>query len=262
MERPRQRIERGMFVREYPGDSKLPVIVYIHGLGESGLCFEEIARSVCGWGWRQLIPDLPGYGRSVWPAAPQSFAGVVSHVSQWLRDRGERKVLLLGHSLGGVLALLFAESHPESVRGVIDIDGNKSLADCTFSGQAAAVPQVEFSARVFHRLREAVFEGGSSEPALRGYYASLRLADPQTFHAQALELVALSAAEKLAARLAALPCAKLYIAGAPGGASPRSLALLTAAGIDSAIVSPAGHWPFIDQPDQFAALVRSFLGRL
>ena len=102
-------------------------------------------------------------------------------------------------------------------------------------------------------MRASVYERGISEPALRGYHAALVLACPDLFHANALDLVALSSQEVLAARLAALAVPTSFIAGAPGGICARSKALLDAHGVRWDGIEPAGHWPHVDQPDAFAA---------
>jgi len=103
---------------------------------------------------------------------------------------------------------------------------------------------------------------GLDDPAHRGYYASLRLADPRVFHRHAQDLVALSAAGDLARRLANLSMPARYLAGEPRGVSPRSVQALQAAGVPCSAVTPAGHWPFIDQPDAFAHVLVRFLESL
>ena len=79
------------------------------------------------------------------------------------------------------------------------------------------------------------------------------------FHQHSRDLVALSAAGSLARRLAAVPVHSRYMAGEPGGASPRSVEALQAAGVPRSTVTPSGHWPFIDQPEAFAHVLHGFL---
>ena len=62
--------EEGMFLRDTAPPEPGLTLLFIHGLGESGLCFEELARRPELKALRLLIPDLPGYGRSPWPAKP------------------------------------------------------------------------------------------------------------------------------------------------------------------------------------------------
>jgi pimeloyl-ACP methyl ester carboxylesterase len=251
-------IERGMFVRARPGEAGAPVVLWIHGLGESGLCFEEIARHPALDAAVALIPDLPGYGRSAWPATPASLEEVADLLAEWLRARGVRPTVV-GHSMGGVIGVLMAERHPDVVEQLVNVDGNVSIGDCNFSGRAAAFALPSFVAHGFAELKAFVYAGGAASPALRGYFASMAHADPRTFHLHARELVAVSEPETMAARLAHLPRPVTYVPGFPDGACPRSRELLDGAGVAVAEIAPAGHWPFIDQPDAFATAVAALL---
>ncbi len=250
--------ERGMVVREL-GAAAAPAVLWLHGLGESGLCFERVLGEPTLRNLRHLVPDLPGYGRSPWPETPPTLAAVADHLAGWLGDRGEGPVAVVGHSMGGVVATLLAERHPEVLRSVVDVDGNLSPGDCAYSGEATGHELEAFVEEGFDRLRARVYALGADDEAHRGYWASLRLADPATFHLHALELVELSAAEELAGRLAQLPMPVLYVAGSPGGACARSIELLAAAEVPTLLVGPSGHWPFVDRAAFFAAAVRDRL---
>jgi len=252
-------IERGMYLREIGPAGGTPV-VWVHGLGESGLCFEGIVTHPRLGGRRHLIPDLPGYGRSAPQAPPQDFASLADHLVAWLDVRGEGQVDLVGHSLGGVIVLILAERHPDRVRRLVDVDGNKSAADCVYSGRALEWSSDDFVRGGFDALRADIGEAAGSDPAVLGYVRSLALTDGSTFRAHAEELVRLSGLEELAHRLSALEIPARYIAGVPGGAPPRSLALLHAAGLEPIRVEPSGHWPFVDQPDDFAEILEGILG--
>ena len=66
--------ECGMFVRESRPQGVCGTIVYIHGLGESGLCFERLIAEPRLDRWHQLAPDLPGYGKSPFPDRPTTLS--------------------------------------------------------------------------------------------------------------------------------------------------------------------------------------------
>ncbi len=250
-----------MVVRRLAGAASCSTLLWVHGLGESGLCFERALAEPTLAGLAHLVPDLPGYGRSPHPAEPLTLGDTARHLAAWLRWRGPGPVVVVGHSMGGVVATLLAEQDPGVVRAVVDVDGNLSLGDCTFSGQAAAEELGSFVRSGFDRLRDAVFAAALTDAAHRGYHVSLRLADPRSFHRHSLELVELSTGEELALRLRRLPVPAAYVAGSPGGACARSLELLAAAGVETVAVGPSGHWPFVDQPAAFAAALVALLDR-
>jgi pimeloyl-ACP methyl ester carboxylesterase len=230
-------------------------IVYIHGLGESGVCFDPLVGDPALRGFRHVVIDLPGYGRAAWPAEPASLA----ELAEWVAARLEPDAILVGHSMGGVIGVELCERHPGAIGGFANIEGNVTPGDCTASAVAAAQPIDDFVARGFDRLRDDTYEQGATDRAKRGYFASMRFADPRSFHRHAAELVRVSADESMAARLAAIAARTpfVYVAGVPGGAAARTLELLAERAIPTVRVEPAGHWPFVDQPGAVAdALLR------
>jgi len=258
----RQTVEMGMFVREL-GPARAPLtLLWVHGLGESGLCFERIAAHPALSAFRHLIPDLPGYGRSAWSDRPLPLAAQAGLLASWLRHRGEEPVVLAGHSMGGVLGTLFCREYPERVRAFVNVEGNLSPEDCVFSGQAVRMAEGRFVGGGFSKMRELIYSQGAQLPALRGYYASLRLCDPRLFHLNSRELVETAAREEMARQLAALPLPAWYVAGAPDGVCRRSHLLLDQAGLRPLVLEPSGHWPFIDQPDRFADELAGMLAEI
>lgn len=246
-----------MFVREVPARSGTPAgtIVYIHGLGESGLCFEGLMLHPRLGRWHQLAADVPGYGRSPGEKAPLSLAEQADRLADWIRSRASRPVALVGHSMGGVSGLLLCERHPDVVDRFVNVEGNMTIEDCTFSGKAAADPLEAFLARGFARLLEQVYRAGITDEAHRRYFASMRHGDPRQYHRNSGELVEVAASETPAARLAALPMPVTYIAGVPRGAGERSRGIAARAGLDTVVIEDAGHWPFLDHPDAFAGVL-------
>ena len=247
--------EHDMVVRRFGSG---PELVWIHGLGEQSASFDAIAAQLPGF--THVLPDLPGYGRSPWPAslpAGDSLVYAAERLASWL---GDRAPILAGHSLGGVLAQYVAERI--AVAGVIDIDGNLTRGDCTFSARAIEYTPADFTARGFDVLRDEVYKSGIANPALRGYYAAMRAASPLVFHRHATDLVAVSTTETLVGRLAGLRAPVLFIAGVPGGICERSRSLLTKHAVRWIGIDDSGHWPFIDQPDAFAGAVKQFTASL
>lgn len=93
-----------------------PLLVLLHGLGGTAELWrgvETLLPDAWPGGWLAL--DLPGHGRSG-PASSYTFDAQAALVADVLPTG--REVVLLGHSMGGMVALALAGSHPE-VRRVI-----------------------------------------------------------------------------------------------------------------------------------------------
>lgn len=249
----------GLYVRRRPAHSPRATLLWIHGLGESGLGFEDLFANPRLAAWSMVAPDLAGYGKSPWPDSPLRLREQAAALADWLGARVGDPVVVVGHSMGGVVGTILCELAPDSVRGFINVEGNISIEDCTFSSRAAALELEVFLSKGFGDLLDSVFAAGFDSPALRAYYPSLRICDPRAYHLNSTELVELSQAEDMARRMAALSVPSCYLHGAPGGAGMHSQGLLRAAGIELAAVDGAGHWPFLDQAEAFVTKLSYFL---
>src|SRR5580658_6109908 len=78
------------------------VLLLLHGLGATGDVWDPLARR---WPGRWLAPDLPGHGGSP-PLAAYSFDGLAEAVAGIVQPSS--RIVVLGHSLGGVVGLALA----------------------------------------------------------------------------------------------------------------------------------------------------------
>lgn len=99
------------------GSDSGPLLVLLHGLGATADVFagvEQVLAETWPGGWITL--DLPGHGRSGWDA-PYSFASHAAAVRTLLPH--DRDVVVLGHSMGGVVALELADGSTTVPLGVV-----------------------------------------------------------------------------------------------------------------------------------------------
>lgn len=237
------------------------VLLYLHGLGESGLCFENIITHPDLADWQHIVPDLPGYGKTFWPQNPLTLEQHAAFVNQWIEKNKWDSVILVGHSMGGVLGTLLYEYYPEHIHGFVNIEGNISLGDCVYSSQAASQSLSHWLETGFKKFHDNLFQLGNDDSASRGYFVSVRICDPKSFYQNSQDLVHASKTRKLAARFANLKIPGIYIGGVPRGIAPVSRELLSEAGVAYRTVENAGHWPFIDQPDHFIKIMSEFLSQ-
>ena len=90
-------------------------------------------------------PSLLGYGANADTApATITLANQVEYVAQLVRARfGDGRFHLVGHSVGGVVAALFANKYPEVVASLITAEGNFTLRDAFWSASVARMNQSE-----------------------------------------------------------------------------------------------------------------------
>lgn len=255
-----------LFLYRRRADAPRGTLFYIHGLGESGRCFEQLMADPGLRSWNHLAADLPGYGRSPWADEPLTLAEHAVRLGELLDATCDEPVVVVGHSMGGVIGTLLAEHSPRRVRAFVNVEGNISLDDCNYSSQAARWSEDAWLTDGFdeflgHLSRDAQKSETPTSEVLRRYHASARLCDPRAFHRNGVDLVAASRKEDLASRMAAIDRPRAYVYGSPRGTGSHSRDLLTAAGIEPVDVRDAGHWPFLDQHEIFVTMIRAFLGR-
>jgi pimeloyl-ACP methyl ester carboxylesterase len=84
----------------------------LHGFAEDGTVWDNQIDALCG-ACRLIIPDLPGNGRSAALTIPISIEEMAAVIKGLLDQLNIAKVNLIGHSMGGYIALAFAALYPE-----------------------------------------------------------------------------------------------------------------------------------------------------
>jgi len=93
-----------------------------------------------------FTPDLIGYGQRRSEDAHITLADQAAMLARFLHDEIGGPAWVLGHSVGGIAAMLLADLVPELVRGVINVEGNFTLKDAFWTGRIAALPDAEWAA--------------------------------------------------------------------------------------------------------------------
>lgn len=97
------------------GPEGAPVLILVHGWGlESGMWWD--ARRMLSQRYRVMVFDLAGLGRSRGPSDKRyTLDRYADHLMQLVRQASPRKVVLVGHSIGGMILQQFCERHPEAL---------------------------------------------------------------------------------------------------------------------------------------------------
>lgn len=149
------------------GDS----IVLLHGFGGAAsnwtLLAPELAKRA-----RVIVPDLPGHGgSSALPAPPETLDPFADRVAYLLSE----PALVVGHSMGGVVALRLAARRPELVRGLV-LAGCAGISSATRGAERAlTLVSLVKPGKHVSRWRRAV----ARRARLRGLaFGSISVADP------------------------------------------------------------------------------------
>jgi pimeloyl-ACP methyl ester carboxylesterase len=98
-------------------------IVILHGLMGGLSNFEEVADFFSEKGYKIVIPELPIYTQNILKTNVKAFA---RYVKDFITFKGFDRVILLGNSLGGHIALYHAKMYPEKMLGLV-ITGSSGL---------------------------------------------------------------------------------------------------------------------------------------
>lgn len=96
------------------GENGKPVVTLLHGKNFNGAYWQETARFLHAKGYGVLMPDQIGFGKSSKPVDYQYSFGALAHNTRALmQSLGIGKSIIVGHSMGGMLATRFALNYPE-----------------------------------------------------------------------------------------------------------------------------------------------------
>jgi pimeloyl-ACP methyl ester carboxylesterase len=258
-----------VFVRCTPYDSRRPTLLFIHGLGDSGFAFLEVFEDRRFRDFNLFVPDLPGYGRSLpAPSGDYSFAAQARRLCTLADEFGLGPFCVVGHSLGGDLAVLLADTdRRERITGLVNVEGNLTREDLFISARVVeAAQQADFPTWFRTEFMENLVlrTWGRRWASCQRYYASLELCDLEAFRANATEAynhgrsLAPGEPSPAAEAFAGLSIPKVFCWGGESLAD-ETRRFLQEASFPNRRFEDAFHWPMIDQPEEFYAFLRDFV---
>ncbi|MFF4183610.1 alpha/beta fold hydrolase [Streptomyces sp. NPDC001691] len=241
--------ERGSRIRWTESQGKGPALVYVHGLGSmSAVYHAHVAGHPALAGRRQLFVDLPGHGISDRPADfGYTLADHADALAAVLDAAGVSGAELVGHSMGGAVAIVLADRRPDLVARLLLCEANLDPDPAPTAGSSgiASYPEEEF-----------VRGGGFAAVLARVgplWAATMRLADPLGLHRTAVGLVR-GTRPTMRELLMKLPVDRTYLVGGLSG-ELRGRAELTGCGVRVVTIPDAGHNIMFDDPAAFVRAV-------
>jgi pimeloyl-ACP methyl ester carboxylesterase len=94
-------------------------VVLLHGFNFAGFYFGGPIDALRKEGFRVIVPDQIGFGRSSKPIIPYNFHDMARNTFAILQSLKIAKAMVVGHSMGGMLAARFASQYPDVVERVV-----------------------------------------------------------------------------------------------------------------------------------------------
>lgn len=243
----------GMNVRYYLTDNfdAKKAVVFLHGWGSEAALFGKLVDGCES----AVAVDLPGFGGSEKPKEDWSLGDYVSFVKNFLGHMGVEKPVLVGHSFGGSIAIEYASNHESGIEKLILIGSagirRKSFKKMMFlvlSKTIGFVFRIPGLGRMRDFARKRFYKAIDSEDYIRsgelsGIYKKI-------------------INEDISGDLSKITVPTLLIWGENDKETPLSDAREMQEAIHGSkleIIEDAGHYAFLDKPQEFEKIFFSFI---
>jgi pimeloyl-ACP methyl ester carboxylesterase len=254
-----------------------PVLLLIHGITSSSGAWSDVVPALAEH-YTVIAPDLLGHGGSAKPRGDYSLGAYASGLRDLLAALGHDRATVVGHSMGGGIAMQLAYQFPERVERLVLVSSGGLGHEVGIVLRAATLPGAELVLPLITRRwpREILLGGGHllrnlglrTRADVRGTAFGLTsLADPEARNA--FLHTARSIMDASGQRVSALD--RLYLAeamptlivwGDRDPMIPLKHGLAAHEAIPHSrleVFADSGHYPFNEDPERFVAVLRDFI---
>lgn len=245
-----------------------PAIVLLHGLYQDADCWATLAVELSA-SHRVVCCDLRGCGRSA-DGATVTIAQLAADLGALIDALGLDRPIVVGHSLGGQAALLFAVQQPQRLRGLVLAAVSPLAMDAAmgpaYGAFAQLAPAMGLTDQLADSMLSLVYSADSLDHGPGGLELYRRqltlLRSPQEV---ATQIGAYTGRPALEDRLTAIACPTLIVAGeldTTVSLASAQLLNLRIAGSALVLLPDASHMAPLERPAEFKAALLPFLSRL
>lgn len=246
-----------MFTLEQKGTE--PPIVFIHGFCQSSAYWAPSLNRVAEHGVRSIAIDLPGFGASAELPGPYTMASLAEALALQLDSCGIRQVVLVGGSMGGVVAQHFTLRHPERVHRLLLVaTGAFTLNETLALEKADVLGAAKWNEETVTPVVDGFFHQRPSDSVLAAYRKIALSASQRA----AVEAARSNASNNTFEQLSLIRVPTMIIQGRydrvrtpEHGADMRD----RISGSVLAVIEDAGHSPQLEQPQLFYDVALPFL---
>jgi esterase len=255
-----------LFYRDLGGAGNGPLVI-LHGLLGSSRNWQTVGRDLAAT-FQVFAVDLRNHGGSP-HANEMTYDAMVADVVAWLDQQGLSKITLMGHSMGGKVAMLLACRHPERIERLIVVDiAPKDYYWVAHRAEFASMNELDLEHLQSRAEAELRFEARVNDWAMRKFLATNLERNADGRWRWMVNLPVLTAA---LATLEKNPLASgdrydgpvLFIAGGKSNyvvAADRALVTRHFPNAKISVLEASGHNPHMDAREAFVAAVLGSAG--
>ena len=233
----------------------MPVIL-MHGWGCNHSTLKSIEAQLTP-GFKVYNVDFPGFGGSNEPSAVWGVEEYTRLIEDFSRQEHIESPILLGHSFGGRVGILFASRNKVHKLILVDAAGVKPRRSLRYYYKVYSYKAIKHALLFFLGKKRG-------ETALNSYRAKVGSSDYSNASPMMRAILSKVVNEDLKSVMPKIACPTLLIWGANDTATPLADAKIMEKLIpDAGLVSfdGVGHYSFLENPYQFAAVLKSFLSK-
>lgn len=251
-------------------------VVLFHGMNFGGFYFGGPIEALRNAGFRVVVPDEIGFGRSSKPIIPYNFNDMAANVKKLLASLGVNRAAIVGHSMGGMLAARFAATNPDITErvvlydpiGLTDVRYDRPWRTADDAYKATMAQTQDQLYQGFYATIRRYFPEGTWKPEYEKYprilYAPTLSADwPRLAMVQAIYRQ-ITVLDPVVYDWAHIKMKALVIGGEKDGENFPALAKHIAdsiPGSELVLFPNVGHVPHLQVPEMFNKELLKFLGR-
>ena len=264
---------KGVHLRWFVGGSGSPLVL-VHGLGGAASNWVELAPELAR-DHRVLVPDLPGHGgSSPLPAVP-NLEPFADRLGLLIVREGLAPAVLVGHSLGCLVALRLAMRSPELVAGLVLVSAAGIGSTTKRARQAVAISMLVQPGRFIAPFRERISRSerlrgivwgswATPEGAVVSPTATVGLLEGPSLHTDVASAAAALVEDDPRLDLERVRCPAALLWGARDPQVPVADGFEYARRLRAPlrVVAGAGHLVIVERPEACLDAIRSFLDRV
>ncbi len=242
------------------GPEGRPVLVFINSLGTDYRIWRDVIVRLAGE-FPMILYDKRGHGLSDVGQAPYAIDDHVSDLAGLLEVYAVKKAVIVGLSVGGLIAQGLYAARPDLVRALVLCDTAHKIGTAELWDARIAAVERDGIESIADNVMERWFTPAFRRPENTAYHGYWNMLVRQPAVGYAATCAAIRDADFTEAT-ARIKVPTLCVVGDQDGSTPPNVVLATAKLIPGAryeVIAGAGHIPCVEQPEALTAILSAFI---